>query len=250
MYNTIRQKRKGLCGGTDSKSMKRRDEMTRKQQRIAAVIIGLLAVIIISFICIYIGKPLMKFITEPERFRAWVENHGILGRAIYILIVLLQVVIAIVPGEPLEIAAGYAFGILEGSLLYLTGAMIGSIIVFFLVRRYGIRFLEIFFSAEKLHSLQFLRNNRKRSIVMFIIFLIPGTPKDLLCYYAGLTDMKMSTFVIINVIGRLPALLTSVVGGNALGVQSYTAAIVVFAATLLLSGIGYFIYQRISGKKD
>lgn len=192
----------------------------------------------------------MKFITEPERFRAWVENHGILGRAIYVLIVLLQVVIAIVPGEPLEIAAGYAFGVLEGSLLYMIGAMIGSILVFYLVRHYGIRFLEIFFSSDKLQSLQFLKNNRKRSVLLFIIFLIPGTPKDLLCYYAGLTDMKLSTFLIINAVGRLPALLTSVVGGNALGVQSYTAAIVVFGITLLVSVIGYFIYQRISSKRE
>ena len=239
-----------MYGGTKESKMKKHGEMTRRQQRIAAVIISLVVIIIISFICIYIGIPLMKFITEPERFRAWVENHGILGRAIYVLIVLLQVAIAIVPGEPLEIAAGYAFGVLEGSLLYMIGAMIGSILVFYLVRHYGIRFLEIFFSSDKLQSLQFLKNNRKRSVLLFIIFLIPGTPKDLLCYYAGLTDMKLSTFLIINAVGRLPALLTSVVGGNALGVQSYTAAIVVFGITLLFSVIGYFIYQRISSKRE
>jgi uncharacterized membrane protein YdjX (TVP38/TMEM64 family) len=78
--------------------------------------------------------------------------------------------------------------------------------------------------------------------------MIPGTPKDLLCYYAGLTDMKLSTFLVINTIGRLPALISSTVGGDALGMQSYTAAIVVFMATLLMSLMGYIIYSKILKK--
>lgn len=227
-------------------SVKKREELTRRQQRIIAVVSVLIATAVITFLFIYIGKPLINFITEPERFRLWVENHGILGRLIFVLIVLVQVVIALIPGEPLEIAAGYAFGAVEGTLLYLGGAVTGSIIVFLLVRRFGIRFLEIFFSAEKIQSMGFLKNNRKRSVLLFFIFMIPGTPKDLLCYYAGLTDMKFATFLVINLIGRLPALLSSTIGGDALGMQSYTLAIIVFGITLLVSGVGYLIYQHIS----
>lgn len=206
---------------------------------------GLIAIAVIAFICIYIGRPLMQFITEPERFRAWVERHGVLGSLVYMLIVMLQVVVAFIPGEPLEIAGGYAFGTLEGTLLYLGGAMVGSLLVFLLVRRFGMRLLEIFFSREKLESLKFLKNNRRRSVLLFLIFLIPGTPKDLLCFYAGLTDMKLSTYLIINFVGRLPALISSTMGGDALGMQSYTAALVVFGITIVISLIGYLIYQRI-----
>ena len=78
--------------------------------------------------------------------------------------------------------------------------------------------------------------------------MIPGTPKDLLCYYAGLTDMKLGTFLLINVIGRLPALISSAVGGDALGMQSYTAAIIVFAVTILVSVIGYIVYSKVIKK--
>ena len=225
--------------------MKSCKELTRTQQKIIAAIAGLIAVAIMVYIGIYIGKPLMQFITEPERFRMWVEHHGILGRMIYMLIVFLQVVIAIIPGEPLEIAGGYAFGTIEGTLLYLGAAMLGSLVVFLLVRRFGIRLLEIFFTKDRIESLKILKTNRKRAILFFFIFLIPGTPKDLLCYYAGLTDMKLSTFLLINIIGRLPALISSTIGGDALGMQSYTAAIIVFAVTLLLSLIGYMIYSKI-----
>ena len=78
--------------------------------------------------------------------------------------------------------------------------------------------------------------------------MIPGTPKDLLCYYAGLTDMKVGIFLMINIIGRLPALISSTVGGDALGMQSYTAAIIVFAVTLLVSSVGYIVYSKILKK--
>ncbi len=228
--------------------MKAHKELTGKQQKMLAIIAGIIAVGMISYICIYIGKPLMQFITEPERFRAWVEQHGILGRTMYMLLVFLQVVIAFIPGEPVEIAGGYAFGAIEGTLLYLGAAMLGSLAVFLLVRRFGIRLLEIFFAKEKIESLKILKTNRKRSLLFFFIFMIPGTPKDLLCYYAGLTDMKLGTFLLINAIGRLPALISSTIGGDALGMQSYTAAIIVFGVTLLLSLIGYIIYSKIFKK--
>jgi len=218
------------------------------QQKIIAVAAALITIAVIAYICIYIGIPMMQFVTEPERFRMWVEQHGILGRLVYMLIVFLQVVIALIPGEPVEIAGGYAFGAIEGTILYLGAAVLGSLVVFLLVRRFGIRLLEIFFSKEKIESLKILKTNRKRSILFFLIFMIPGTPKDLLCFYAGLTDMKLGTFLLISAIGRLPALISSTIGGNALGMQSYTLAIIVFAVTLFLSGIGYLIYSKIFKK--
>ena len=223
-------------------------ELTKTQQRWIAAIAGIIAIAVIAYICIYIGVRMMQFVTEPERFRMWVERHGILGRLVYMLIVFLQVVIALIPGEPVEIAGGYAFGAIEGTLLYLGAAVLGSLVVFLLVRRFGIRLLEIFFSKEKIESLKILKTNRKRAVLFFLIFMIPGTPKDLLCYYAGLTDMKLGTFLLINVIGRLPALISSTVGGDALGMQSYTVAIIVFAVTILVSVIGYIVYSKVIKK--
>lgn len=228
--------------------MKAHEELTKTQQRWIAAIAGIIAIAVIAYICIYIGVPMMQFVSEPERFRMWVEQHGVLGRLVYMLIVFLQVVIALIPGEPVEIAGGYAFGAIEGTLLYLGAAVLGSLVVFLLVRRFGIRLLEIFFSTEKIESLKILKTNRKRAVLFFFIFMIPGTPKDLLCYYAGLTDMKLGTFLLINIIGRLPALISSTVGGDALGMQSYTTAIIVFAVTILLSFIGYIVYSKVIKK--
>lgn len=105
--------------------------------------------------------------------------------------------------------------------------------------------MELFFRKEKIQSLKFLQKSAKRDFLVFFIYFIPGTPKDLLCYVVGLTDMKLSTMLLITTIARIPSVITSTIGGNALGVQDYLFAILAFAGTLIISGIGILIYKRI-----
>lgn len=228
--------------------MKGQKELTRKQQKLALAlaIAGFAAVM--GVLCVVIGIPMVRFASEPERFRAWVENRGIWGEVAYVLMVMLQVIIAIIPGEPLEIAGGYAFGAMEGTLLCLLAGGLGSAVVFGLVRRFGIRLAEVFFAREKLRSLRFLRTTRRRTILFLLIFMIPGTPKDLLCYFAALTDIKLPVLLLICSIGRLPSVITSTVGGNALGTERYLFALIVFLATFVLSIAGLGIYQLICKK--
>ena len=125
------------------------------------------------------------------------------------------------------------------------GVAVGSLLVFALVRRFGVRLVETFFSENKIHSLRFLQNSRKRDILIFFVMFIPGTPKDLLSYFAGLTDIPMARWLLITTVARLPSVVTSTVGGNAVGEQNYLFAIVVFAATLLVSALGLLIYQQL-----
>jgi len=87
----------------------------------------------------FVGKPFLAFVSEPEKFRLWVDGHGIWGRLAFLGMMLLQVFVAIIPGEPLEIGAGYAFGAVEGTMLCILGAGIGSALVFFFVRRFGVK---------------------------------------------------------------------------------------------------------------
>ena len=107
------------------------------------------------------------------------------------------------------------------------------------------RLVEVFFPKEKLHSIRFLQSSPRRTFLFLVVFMIPGTPKDLLCYFAGLTDMKFPVFLLICSLGRLPSLVTSTIGGDALGTQSYLFAAIVFAVTLLISGAGLLCYRWI-----
>ncbi len=225
-------------------------QLSRKQQKaigIAAIVIAVIATALIIWLA---GVPLIKFASEPEKFRQWVNGNGIASRFAYVGMVILQVVIAVLPGEPFEIAAGYAFGAVEGTVLCLAAATLGSILVFMLVRRFGIPLVEIFFSKEKLERVNFLKSSQKRDFIFFIIFMIPGTPKDLLSYFAGLTDISLTHWLLICSVGRLPSLVTSTIGGDALGTSDYGFAVMVFAVTLVISLLGLLIYKHICDRRE
>ena len=212
---------------------------------------GLCLFLLLSLLIFWFaGRPLIRFAQEPERFRQWVDQQGLWAHVLFTGMVILQVIVAVIPGEPLEIAAGYAFGAVEGTLLCVLGTFIGGILVFLLVRRFGLRAVEVFFPPEKLQKLRFLHNERRLSQWVFFIFFLPGTPKDVMCYFVGLTSMPLRTWALISAVARLPSIITSTVGGNALGMGEYTFAIIVFAATLVISGIGLLLYRAVCSARE
>jgi len=225
-------------------------ELNEKNKKLIAVISIIIFIIFCGVVTWYIGRPLIKFVSEPEKFRTWVENYGFLGKLSFIGMVFFQVVIALVPGEPFEIGAGYAFGVIEGTILSEIGITLGSMVVFLAVKTFGVRLVEVFFSREKINSLKFLKDKKKRNVIIFLVFFLPGTPKDLLTYFVGLTDMKLSHFLLLASVARLPSVITSTVGGDALGGEDYIFAIIVFALTLIFSGVGLLIYNFIQKKKN
>ena len=200
------------------------------------------------FVTFTIGKPMIKFVEDPQLFRQWVDTYGIWGRIIFIGMVTFQVIVALIPGEPLEFGAGYAFGAFEGTILATAGILLGSVIVFYLVKKFGMALVGIFFSDEQITKIKFLKKSRKRDAILFLLFLLPGTPKDILTYFLGLTDIKLSTLIFLSVVGRFPSVVSSTISGGALGRESYILAIVVFVATLILSAVGLLIYNRICKK--
>lgn len=161
-----------------------------------------------------------------------------------------QIIVAIMPGEPIEIASGYAFGWFLGSVLCLTGTLIGQTIVFLLAKKFGMDFVEVFVSKKKLEKMEFLKDNKKIYMTIFFIFLIPGTPKDVLSYAAGITTIKLVPFLLISGVARIPSVVSSTIGGCCLGTKNYKMAIIVFISTLLISGILFFIYKRYEKKKS
>ena len=227
---------------------KNRARLSQSRRRLISALALALFLLLSAAAFYFIGLPMLRFASDPEKFRALVDAHGIGGRLIYIGMVVLQITVALIPGEPLEIAAGYAFGTLEGTILCPVATGLGSSLVILLVRRFGTKLAEVFFTREKLSKLRFLQASPKRTAIFALIFMLPGTPKDLLCYYAGLTDIKLSTLLVICSVGRIPSVLTSTLGGDALGTKSYIFAAVVFGLTLLISAGGFWIYSRICSK--
>lgn len=224
--------------------------MSEKQKKWLAGSGIFLFLLLSALIFVLAGNPLIRFVQEPERFRAWVDAQGVMAPIAFIGMLILQIVVAVIPGEPLEIAAGYAFGAVEGTLLCMLGAFIGRVAVFLLVRRFGTRAVEVFFPLEKLNELKFLQNKRRMTLWVFFLFFLPGTPKDVLCYIVGLTDLPLRSWLIISAIAPFPSIVTSTIGGDALGMGNYTFAIIVFAVTLIISGLGLLAYRVICQTRE
>ena len=222
------------------------DKREQRRKRAAALAgLGLFLAFTVV-VCWFVGRPMIQFVSQPDQFRDWVDTHGVWGRLAFLGMMVFQVIIAIVPGEPLEIGAGYAFGVIEGTVLCLLGTLIGGVVIFLFVKKFGMRFVTLFVSEEKIHSLKFLQNTRRLHLVAFILFFIPGTPKDVLTYIVGLTPMKLPAWIFITTVARIPSVVTSTIGGNALGTQEYLFAVIVFVATAVISGLGVLAYQKIT----
>lgn len=219
--------------------------MTDKHKKIIGILSFVLIAVFTFLLFRFIGLPMIRFIEEPDQYQNWIKGKGILAQLSFVAMVFFQVVVAVIPGEPLEICAGYTFGVLEGTLLCMIGIFLGSAVIFMLVRSLGIKLVEVFFPIEKIRSLSFLKDSRKRNYLTFILMFIPGTPKDLLSYFAGLTNMTIWQWLIISTIARIPSIVTSTIGGSALASENYKYAIIVFLVTGAISLIGIRLFNRI-----
>lgn len=222
-------------------------EKHKKQLYIATVILFLLFSVLVGR---YIGIPMIRFAGEPERFRSWVDRAGIPGRLLFVGMVFVQVIVALIPGEPLELAAGYAFGAIEGTVLAMAGILAGSLCVFLLVRRFGVGLVEAFFPRQELNRLSFLRSSQKVKVLAFILMTIPGTPKDLLSYFAGLTPLTLKQWMTIVAVSRIPSLLTSTVSGAAAGERNYLLFGVIWGFTAFLSAGGILYYRKLCREQE
>ncbi len=220
------------------------------KKRAAAILILAAVIAAIAAIALTVCVPVLKRADDPEELRAFIEGMGFWGIGFFILVTMIQVVAAVIPAGPLEIAAGYCFGVLPGALICDIGMTAGSMLVFLLVRRFGMPFIEIFFSREKIEALKFLKTNGQSKAVIFILFLIPGSPKDVLSYGVGLTDLSLFSWFIITSVGRFPSILLSTISGSALEDRHYGAFAAVLIVVAVTGVIGGAAYRRWAKKQE
>ena len=215
-----------------------------------AVVAGLLCLTAaLAALCVRFGPELLAFVGDAPRFRAWVDEAGAMGRFLFVTANMAQVVLAFLPGEPLELGAGYAFGFWEGTLWCLVASALGTVLVMVLVRAFGMRLVGLFFPPEKIASVRWLRDARRFELLLFLVFLIPGTPKDLLTYVAGLGTSPVWRIVALTTVGRIPSIVSSTLAAGALGGGNYTVAAVTVALTLALVAAGVVAYRRLAARQ-
>ena len=203
-----------------------------------------LSIAVMAGLTLLLWKPMVNFIEDPASLSLWIENAGIWGPIFFMLLNTVQVLLAIIPGGPFEVAAGALFGPWIGTLMCDIAMTAGGMVTFLFVRKFGMKFIELFVDRKEIESVKFLHSNEKSTTLLFLFFLLPGTPKDLMCYVVGLTDIKWTTWLLINFIGRFPAILLSALGGSALGEQKYGIFIAAFAIIIVLYFVGSFLYKK------
>lgn len=206
----------------------------------------------ILLIIFVIGIPLLLYFTNKEfldtfssvdEFSTYLKSFGKTANMIYLAVQITQVVIAVIPGTILEMCSGYLFGAGIGICYTILGCFIGTVIDYWISRYLGHDFVKLFIKEEDIIKYQNILNSRKGILPCFIIYLIPGLPKDIVNFIAGISGMKFSYFIVTCMIGRLPGLIGSVLMGSTLGSSNYTAFwIITIGATIIL--ILSFIFRK------
>ena len=218
-------------------------------------LIALILVITILLIATIYMIPIMKEIKTPEgqaQFKEKITNSGITGVLILFGLELAQVVLAILPGEPIEILAGICFGPIWGTIFLMISVFIVTCIIYFLVKKFGRDFIYEFFSKEKVNKLEnskLFKDEKKIELVMIILFLIPGTPKDLLVYIGALLPMKSSRFIAISTLLRFPSIISSTIAGDKIIVGQWKVVVLAYIVTFLITFIVIFIVNKLDKNK-
>ena len=196
------------------------------------------------------GAEIAAIFSDSEHLKQFLSQFHGFDKWVFVAIRAFQTVIKIIPAEPLEIGSGYLYGTFGGMLLCRAGSMIGSIVIFALSRVFGRRLVNVFIPIEKIDSLKFLQNPKRVYGTLFFIYLIPGTPKDILTYAASIVNIDMKKFLLITGIARIPSILTSTWCGEQLINKNYVLAAVVFVVTAILSVICGAVYNKIISDRD
>lgn len=198
---------------------------------------------IIILIVIVIGIPLYLYVFQRDilsefntfdKAVAFLRQYKSFSVPVYFLAEILQIMISILPGQLFQFAAGYLYGFLPGLLFTFIGALLGTLVTFYLARLLGTDAVRMMLGPEKTKYYVERLNSKKAYLITFLIYLIPGFPKDIVCYVAGVSEIKFKPFLIISLAGRMPAMAASIVFGSMYMKQDYTGmAIVAFCVGII-----------------
>jgi uncharacterized membrane protein YdjX (TVP38/TMEM64 family) len=197
--------------------------------------------------------PQIKEVATPEgkeKFKGWIDGLGFLGWLVTLGIQLLQIFVAFIPGEPVELVIGYVWGPWLGTLTCLLGIFIGTAIIYLFVRKFGGKFVFRAVGEKDITKYRFLRTKSRAELTVFILFFIPGTPKDALTYIAPLAPISPTAYLLITTFARIPSVITSTLLGDSIAEDKYLMAIIVFAVTALISILGIIFGNKYVEKKN
>ena len=222
-------------------------------RKIIAILKLILLVLIIAGIPAFLYMKYGSSVFSKDSAYRVVEYLKQNSKTAFLLIIglqIIQVVVCVLPGQPVQFAASYMFGVGRGFLLSLIGAVIGTVISFYIAKALGSDSIHVFFDKNKIEDYQRRLNSGRGLLLAFLIYLIPGIPKDLVSYAAGISEMRFRPFLLVATIGRSPGMLGSLLLGHFFGSQNYKAIIILSVMVAFILIICFIKREKLIGFLD
>lgn len=211
-------------------------------------VVGLVAFIVVMCVAAYLAWPYIRELFEPggvQRVIEDVRSAGPAGVLILLAMQFLQIVVAFIPGEVTQVAAGMLYGPWLGALIILVGCMISSAFIYQVVSKLGSPFVKAMVSEKHLNKINRFEESNKFETIVFILFLIPGLPKDVFTYLVPLTKMRLGTFLFLTTLGRVPGVVLSTYSADGLVDGRIVQSILLFVGVGIIAVLGIVFNDRI-----
>lgn len=226
----------------------------KKKTKIFKIILLAVVIAIMIGITIYL-IPVIKELNTTEgqqAFQEKINNSGFLGVLMLFGLQFAQIFLFIIPGEPIEILAGICYGEIWGTIFIMVSSAIITLFIYLLVHKLGRKFIYDFIDKKKIQKIEnskIFQNPKTIRFIIFILFFIPGTPKDLLTYIAALLPIKPLEFIIISSIARFPSVVSSTWAGASLLEGNWKLSLIIYGATFLIVAIVVLIMKKFDKDK-
>ena len=220
-----------------------------KRNKTIKIIIFIITIMILIGCTIYL-YPIMKELLKTEgreNLKIKIQQNGPNGILLLLGLEAAQIFLPILPGEPIEILAGMCYGTFGGLIFIMLSVFIVTAMIFFMVRKFGRDFVYTMVSKEKIQKIEnskLFTHPKQIEYIMLILFLLPGTPKDLLTYLAGLLPIKPSRFIVIATLARFPSIISSTYAGATLINGNWKIGLLMYVGIFVVVGIAILLAKK------
>lgn len=199
--------------------------------------------IFLIVLIILLWRPLSLFFENPDRLKNLIESYGIFSPLVFIVLQIIQIILAPIPGQITTVLGGWLFGTWGGIFYNLISIIFGSFLAFLIGRKFGRPVINYFVSSPIIKKFDKFTNSRQSLLVIFLIFLLPFFPDDAICFLAGLTSIPLYILVMVATLGRLPSIVIGVLFGNEIRYLNFQI-ILIYSIIFIIFISVYLIFRQ------
>lgn len=216
------------------------NNQNKKRKIVLKITVIILSILAVALVC-YAFFPLLKNINTEEgrlSFKAKVNSMGLKGFLLLYLLETVQILFVVIPGEPIELLYGMCYGSIKGAIYLTITVFLNTIIVYYIVKKFGRKVLDFFFTEEKIEKFEqkeIFNREDKIEHILTLLFFLPGTPKDMLLYIGAFLPISKWKFICISTFARFPSVITSTIAGSGITNNNLKVTIVTYIITGIIA---------------